>query len=65
MPKRDEKLLNDVGLFVQKYARKAQRGIEPNDRSFDRKIEQKIKTMKPEDLSRLLGEDGGAIDNND
>ncbi|MEQ1597429.1 MAG: hypothetical protein ABL985_20290 [Casimicrobium sp.] len=65
MPKRDEKLLNDVGLFVQKYARKAQRGIEPNDRSFDRKIEQKIKTMKPEDLSRLLGEDSGAIDNND
>jgi hypothetical protein len=65
VPKRDKKLLNDVGLFVQKYARKAQRGIEPNDRNFDRKVEQKIKTMKPEDLSRLLGEDGEEHENND
>jgi transcription termination factor NusB len=48
-----------VQLFAQRYARKAQKGVEPNDRRFDTEIEETIKNMKPEELDRLLrdGED--------
>lgn len=48
-----------VQLFAKEYARKAQRGCEPNDRKYDRDVEQQVKHMKPEELYRLLhyGED--------
>lgn len=39
---------------MQQYARKAQRGQEPNDTGYSRKIEAKIKRMKPEELDELL-----------
>jgi hypothetical protein len=41
-------------LFAQQYGRKAQKGEEPNDRRYDRKIEKTVKKMKPEVLDRLL-----------
>lgn len=46
-------------LFAKQYARKAQRGCEPNDRQYDRNVELQAKRMKPEELYRLLhhGED--------
>jgi hypothetical protein len=46
-------------LFVKQYARKAQKGVEPNDRRYDRKTEERIRHMSPEDLDALLrdGED--------
>jgi hypothetical protein len=48
----------DVGLFLQKYGRKAHRGFDPNDRSYSRNIEKKIKRMKAEELDKLIrGED--------
>lgn len=43
--------------FVQEYARKARPGLDPNDRSYDRGIEARIKRMRPEELDRLLRED--------
>jgi hypothetical protein len=43
--------------FVQQYARKAQRGAEPNDRRYDREVERAIKQLKPEELDRLLRDD--------
>lgn len=48
-----------VQLFAKEYARKAQRGCEPNDRRYDRNVEQQVKHMTPEELYRLLhyGED--------
>jgi hypothetical protein len=48
-----------VQLFAKEYARRAQRGCEPNDRQFDKKVIEQVKHMKPEDLYRLLhhGED--------
>lgn len=52
------KLAGELGRFVQQYARRAQKGWEPNDRSYDRKVEQKMKQLKPEELSELLSEDG-------
>lgn len=39
---------------MQQYTRKSQRGQEPNDRQYSRKIEAKIKRMKPEELDELL-----------
>jgi hypothetical protein len=43
--------------FVNKYGRKAQKGVEPNDRCYSRKIEQQLKRMKPDSLDRLLQDD--------
>ena len=50
-------------LFVKQYARKAQRGVEPNDRRYDRKIEDRVRRMSPEELDALLrdGEDDTSI----
>jgi hypothetical protein len=54
MSKHKEKLQVKIGAFLQQYARKAQRGQEPNDRGYSRAIEAKIKRMKPEELDELL-----------
>ena len=45
-----------LALFVKRYARKAQKGVEPNDRRYDRKIEQRVRRMAPEALDALLRE---------
>lgn len=56
--KRD-KMAREVGLFMQQYKRKAQRHTEPNDRRYDRKLEERLKRLPPEELGELLsGEDG-------
>jgi len=47
----------DLKRFVQAYGRQAQKGIEPNDRSYDEKVEKAVKRMKPEELGRLLRDD--------
>lgn len=47
----------NIGTFLQQYQRKAQRGVEPNDRHYDRDFEAKLKRMKPEELSHLMNED--------
>ena len=52
-----EKLSGDLAIFIREYARKAQRGTEPNDRRYDRKLEQQMKTLKPEELSALLNDE--------
>lgn len=49
---------SDLRLFVRQYARKAKRGIDPNDRHYSREVERKIKQMKPEDVDRLMRGDG-------
>jgi hypothetical protein len=50
-------LAGQLGRFVQQYARRAQKGWDPNDRSYDRKIEAKLKQLSPEELSELLSGD--------
>jgi hypothetical protein len=40
--------------FVQEYGRKAQKGVEPNDRRYERETEKMVKRMKPDELDRLL-----------
>ncbi|MGZ6042872.1 MAG: hypothetical protein ACXWKW_11830 [Asticcacaulis sp.] len=53
---RDKKTLKaeQIRLFVQQYARKAQKGVEPNDRRYDRELEKDIKRMRPDELDELL-----------
>jgi len=56
--KRKRMLESKIGAFQRKYSRKAQKGVEPNDRKYDKKFEKIVKRMKPEELSELLhGED--------
>ena len=52
--KRRRKLEGNVGTFLKQYKRKAQSGVEPNDRHYDRRLEEKIKHMDPEELDELL-----------
>ena len=47
-------LERNIGAFMQRYARKSQRGIEPNDRRYDRKTETMLKRLPPEELDRIL-----------
>jgi hypothetical protein len=46
-----------LAKFVQQNARRAQKGMDPNDRHYSREIEQVAKRMKPESLDRLLRND--------
>ncbi len=55
--KKKERLKSNIGQFVKEYGRKAQRGVEPNDRQYDRKVEKLIKRMNPQELSKLLNEE--------
>lgn len=65
IPKRKRsRLAGEIGLFVQQYSRKAQKGIEPNDRQYDHKIEQKMKRLSPLDLSDLLSDEEESVEPN-
>jgi hypothetical protein len=46
-----------VQLFAQRYARKKQKGVEPNDRRYSWETEQAIKRLGPDELDRLLRDD--------
>ena len=50
-------LARRVGAFVQQYRRKAQKGVEPNDRRYDTEVERIIQRLRPEDLDMLLNGD--------
>lgn len=54
MVKRHNDIAKGIGSFLQQYQRKAQRGVEPNDRGYDRSFEKKIKAMNPEELSEVM-----------
>lgn len=46
----------EIQLFVKQYARPAQKGGEPNDRRYRRKVEHQVKRMRPEELDELRRE---------
>jgi hypothetical protein len=46
-----------VSLFIRQYGRKAQRGVEPNDRCYSRDVERALKQLKPEELDSLIRDD--------
>jgi hypothetical protein len=43
--------------FVKAYGRRGATNGEPNDRTFDRKIQRTVKRMKPGDLDQFLREE--------
>ena len=49
-----EYLSKQMGVFLRQYARRAQAGVEPNDRLYDSAIERYLRKLKPEDLDVLL-----------
>jgi hypothetical protein len=46
-----------VGVFLRQCGRKAQRGVEPNDRRYCRDVEKALTHLRPEDLDLLMRED--------
>jgi len=52
-----KKIKSSIGSFLKQYRRKSDKHIDPNDRSYDRKLEQIIKKMDPEELSKLMNDD--------
>jgi hypothetical protein len=54
MKKRHDDLQQHVDRFMKLYRRKQVRGLDPNDRQYDRKVEQLIQRLSPAELDRLL-----------
>lgn len=53
-----KKMQQIYGKFLQQYARKkSKNGFDPNDRCYDRKFEEKLKRMKPEEIQELMDDD--------
>jgi hypothetical protein len=49
-----KELAKRASLFFQRYARRAQKNTEPNDRHYDRDVERVVRRLKPEDLDVLM-----------
>jgi hypothetical protein len=60
MKARDKKqrLFAATALYLRQIGRQAQKGAEPNDRAFDRKLDEKLKRMRPEDVDALFRGEG-------
>jgi hypothetical protein len=43
---------------MRQYQRRTKNTPDPNDRTYSRKVEQKVKRMNPVELDALLREDG-------
>jgi hypothetical protein len=52
--KRKKAIEKEFGTFLRQYARRAQKGADPNDRTYDRNIEEHLRRLKPEELDRLI-----------
>ena len=55
---RSRRLEGEIGAFVRQYARKHYPSMDPNDRRYDREIEQVVRRMSAEELDALMH--GGA-----
>jgi hypothetical protein len=54
LSKKKKKIACDIGSFLQQYERKKEQGYDPNDRGYDRELEEQIKKMSPEELSEIM-----------
>ena len=54
MTRRRNRLRAQLPAFLRAYGRKKRHGLDPNDRAYDRKLEEEIKRMNPRDLDELL-----------
>lgn len=56
--RRKKRLVAEIGPFMDQYERKKRPGRgEPNDRTYDRKLEVAVKRMDPVELDALLNGD--------
>ena len=49
-----KKIKSSIGIFLKQYKRKSNKCFNPNDRSYDRKLEKIVKKMDPEELFKLM-----------
>lgn len=52
--RRKQRLEAKVGTFLRQYAKKRQKGSDPNDRQYFRRVEQIVQRMAPQDLDELM-----------
>jgi hypothetical protein len=57
--RRKSRRITEVQLsqFLKQVGRKAQLGREPNDRGYSRRVEAKLRRMRPEDIDELMRAD--------
>lgn len=53
-PEKKQRLAAATAHYLRQIGRQAQKGVEPNDRGFDRKLDEKLKRMRPEDVDALF-----------
>jgi hypothetical protein len=53
---RRRRAAGEIGTFLRQYGRSSRKrnGYDPNDRDYDRKLEQAVKRMPAEELDRLM-----------
>jgi hypothetical protein len=56
--RRRKEISKELGTFLREYAKRAQKGQEPNDRTYDRNIEKQLRRIKPEELDRMIHGEG-------
>lgn len=49
-----QRLAAATARYLRQIGRQAQKGQELNDRGFDRKLDEKLKRMRPEDVDALF-----------
>ena len=59
MSRRKQRRAAEVPTFMKRYMRKRPLRGEPNDRKYDRKVEELVKRMEPVALDALLRGDEG------
>lgn len=61
MSQRRKDLTDKLARFQRVYGRKKRKGMDPNDRGYDRELESKIRRMDPEELDELLRGDDDEV----
>lgn len=54
-----QRLVAATARYLKQIRRQAQKGVEPNDRRFDHKLDEKLKRMRPEDVDALFRDEDG------
>ena len=56
MGARRRRVASEIGSFLREYGRSSRKrnGYDPNDRTYDRKMEALVKKLPPEELDRLI-----------
>jgi len=61
-PEKKQRMVAATARYLRQIGRQAQKGVEPNDRGFDHKLDKKLRRMRPEDVDALFrGQDDDEI----